>query len=111
MTPDAPVRAMMSRRMVASFGLPCLVRLDPGRNGRSARLAPRRAGTSRRLGGGLRGRQGRLRGVRNVLRRRGLRSRNVLADDRLDDLVDLRSDEHTSELQSLMRTSYAVLCL
>src|SRR3546814_8509218 len=25
--------------------------------------------------------------------------------------VDLRSEEHTSELQSLMRTSYAVLCL
>src|SRR3546814_8838204 len=24
---------------------------------------------------------------------------------------DLRSEEHTSELQSLMRTSYAVLCL
>src|SRR3546814_6458825 len=25
--------------------------------------------------------------------------------------VDLRSEEHTSELQSLMRTSYAVFCL
>src|SRR3546814_3533064 len=25
--------------------------------------------------------------------------------------ADLRSDEHTSELQSLMRTSYAVSCL
>src|SRR3546814_2535129 len=26
-------------------------------------------------------------------------------------LVNLRSEEHTSELQSLMRTSYAVVCL
>src|SRR3546814_6211464 len=29
----------------------------------------------------------------------------------LVDRVDLRSEEHTSELQSLMRTSYAVFCL
>src|SRR3546814_3993836 len=28
-----------------------------------------------------------------------------------DNLVDLRSEEHTSELQSLMRISYAVFCL
>src|SRR3546814_8598027 len=27
------------------------------------------------------------------------------------DIVDLRSEEHTSELQSLMRISYAVFCL
>src|SRR3546814_8024064 len=27
------------------------------------------------------------------------------------DLRDIRSDEHPSELQSLMRTSYAVFCL
>src|SRR3546814_4921087 len=26
-------------------------------------------------------------------------------------VLDIRSDEHTSELQSLMRTSYAVFCL
>src|SRR3546814_1834519 len=26
-------------------------------------------------------------------------------------LIDLRSEEHTSELQSLMRSSYAVFCL
>src|SRR3546814_2656643 len=35
-------------------------------------------------------------------------------DDRLTDLcepVRLRSEEHTSELQSLMRISYAVFCL
>src|SRR3546814_2402317 len=29
----------------------------------------------------------------------------------LSDLVDERSEEHTSELQSLMRISYAVFCL
>src|SRR3546814_5261789 len=28
-----------------------------------------------------------------------------------DDLIDMRSEEHTSELQSLMRISYAVFCL
>src|SRR3546814_7438581 len=28
-----------------------------------------------------------------------------------DDIADDRSEEHTSELQSLMRTSYAVFCL
>src|SRR3546814_4269271 len=27
------------------------------------------------------------------------------------DLAEIRSEEHTSELQSLMRTSYAVFCL
>src|SRR3546814_6379729 len=29
----------------------------------------------------------------------------------LDESVHLRSEEHTSEIQSLMRNSYAVLCL
>src|SRR3546814_7964694 len=29
----------------------------------------------------------------------------------LDRLIDVRSEEHTSELQSLMRISYAVFCL
>src|SRR3546814_8526437 len=35
------------------------------------------------------------------------------AEGRVDPLIgrDLRSEEHTSELQSLMRISYAVLCL
>src|SRR3546814_6840154 len=32
-------------------------------------------------------------------------------DDRLRRLDIVRSEEHTSELQSLMRTSYAVFCL
>src|SRR3546814_4459984 len=31
--------------------------------------------------------------------------------ERRDDVGDMRSEEHTSELQSLMRTSYAVFCL
>src|SRR3546814_6987575 len=30
---------------------------------------------------------------------------------RIDDHVELRSEEHTSELQSLVRISYAVFCL
>src|SRR3546814_3297739 len=37
--------------------------------------------------------------------------RAVVAADRLAVEVDDRSEEHTSELQSLMRTSYAVFCL
>src|SRR3546814_7052820 len=32
-------------------------------------------------------------------------------DDRLFQEAEARSEEHTSELQSLMRISYAVLCL
>src|SRR3546814_7597049 len=40
----------------------------------------------------------------------GLQCR-ALVDGRLDQALDLRSEEHTSELQSLMRISYAVFCL
>src|SRR3546814_6979305 len=36
---------------------------------------------------------------------------NHLAQEVLDNAVDVLSEEHTSELQSLMRTSYAVFCL
>src|SRR3546814_5089122 len=35
----------------------------------------------------------------------------VVEDKALADGVDRRSEEHTSELQSLMRISYAVFCL
>src|SRR3546814_15765636 len=35
----------------------------------------------------------------------------IIADIRHELRVDLRSEEHTSELQSLMRISYAVFCL
>src|SRR3546814_2076825 len=37
--------------------------------------------------------------------------RPLARDDRQRRDVDLRSEEHTSELQSLMRISYAVFCL
>src|SRR3546814_10783448 len=42
-----------------------------------------------------------------------LHRRRLVAADRTDDDAKRcdRSEEHTSELQSLMRTSYAVLCL
>src|SRR3546814_10739108 len=33
------------------------------------------------------------------------------APDKWSDRIAMRSEEHTSELQSLMRTSYAVFCL
>src|SRR3546814_2787479 len=40
---------------------------------------------------------------------------SVVGDDDADDIagayIELRSEEHTSELQSLMRISYAVFCL
>src|SRR3546814_7769631 len=35
----------------------------------------------------------------------------TLLADNSDRLIPLRSEEHTSELQSLMRISYAVFCL
>src|SRR3546814_4669207 len=40
----------------------------------------------------------------------GAKTRRVLLD-RVDDAIRRRSEEHTSELQSLMRISYAVFCL
>src|SRR3546814_9146654 len=40
-----------------------------------------------------------------------LRPRTVGAFRRMDRLNRIRSEEHTSELQSLMRISYAVFCL
>src|SRR3546814_6986893 len=42
---------------------------------------------------------------RKALWKKGETSGNVLA------VHDIRSEEHTSELQSLMRNSYAVFCL
>src|SRR3546814_5555044 len=35
----------------------------------------------------------------------------LIGEDRLLDVIFNRSEEHTSELQSLMRISYAVFCL
>src|SRR3546814_5446815 len=40
-----------------------------------------------------------------------VRNVRVLATDQRYDAEDERSEEHTSELQSLMRISYAVFCL
>src|SRR3546814_8114730 len=49
------------------------------------------------------------------LRERWRRKDGALAMERLDDTpwpqAGVRSEEHTSELQSLMRISYAVFCL
>src|SRR3546814_3787396 len=42
--------------------------------------------------------------------KRGSQSQNGTVKDH-DKIVSIRSEEHTSELQSLMRRSYAVLCL
>src|SRR3546814_6772273 len=39
------------------------------------------------------------------------RTASRLAEMQSDDYLALRSEEHTSELQSLMRISYAVFCL
>src|SRR3546814_2715711 len=36
---------------------------------------------------------------------------NSITTNRANGVLAMRSEEHTSELQSLMRTSYAVLCL
>src|SRR3546814_2682723 len=46
-----------------------------------------------------------------ALRRLVKRSNGPLRQDFLAALAKIRSEEHTSELQSLMRTSYAVFCL
>src|SRR3546814_8987445 len=40
-----------------------------------------------------------------------LRCKVHIGDDPSDDRIGFRSEEHTSELQSLMRISYAVFCL
>src|SRR3546814_8159357 len=45
------------------------------------------------------------------LRRRAQRGREAGDDTGKDDHRNTRSEEHKSELQSLMRTSYAVFCL
>src|SRR3546814_2899294 len=37
--------------------------------------------------------------------------KHLLTEDEVDAVIFIRSEEHTSELQSLMRSSYAVFCL
>src|SRR3546814_4757998 len=46
-----------------------------------------------------------------VRRARGCDADRPRPDDGAADVLGGRSEEHTSELQSLMRTSYAVFCL
>src|SRR3546814_7087722 len=43
--------------------------------------------------------------------RRKLEAAQVRERERLEHRLEARSEEHTSELQSLMRISYAVFCL
>src|SRR3546814_10299121 len=59
--------------------------------------------------------------IADVVAREALDARDIIGDDRVRDEGDAarylrvagerRSEEHTSELQSLMRISYAVFCL
>src|SRR3546814_5687853 len=73
---------------------------------------PRARLLRRFLHGGQQGRQT-LRGPRPDSRahRREVRDRQVSADGSGTRRRLIRSEEHTSELQSLMRISYAVFCL
>src|SRR3546814_4360494 len=48
---------------------------------------------------------------RDVQMRRVRAQAEDAAEDRILDVLISRSEEHTSELQSLMRISYAVFCL
>src|SRR3546814_2342835 len=73
------------------------------RLGRSGRLLVARVQDSRRLG-----LADRLRLARRTEESRHLRR---VLHQVIDVVVHLRSEEHTSELQSLMRISYAVFCL
>src|SRR3546814_3323178 len=73
------------------------------RRGRQARRRPDRG----REGEDDRAREGRL---GEAVHARRLR-RRLEGEGEDPDLGELRSEEHTSELQSLMRISYAVFCL
>src|SRR3546814_2519056 len=83
---------------VAAAALPA----DPDRAHRLVVAATARAGDA-----GYRDRDGGA----GVDQRAGHHFHHGLAADRAVDLQGLRSEEHTSELQSLMRISYAVFCL
>src|SRR3546814_2379857 len=57
--------------------------------------------------------------IEQLIERAGIKPRDLLREKRTpyadlgldDDSLEDRSEEHTSELQSLMRISYAVFCL
>src|SRR3546814_6579377 len=81
----------------------------PFRSARRLRRPPRDAqqgGRRRATGGGGRGRQPRARPHRSRLHHRQGDLAAYIGPRRRG-----RSEEHTSELQSLMRNSYAVFCL
>src|SRR3546814_6248782 len=59
----------------------------------------------------VRDRDGNILAALNVATFSHAHSREYLMEKYLPDLRAARSEEHTSELQSLMRTSYAVFCL
>src|SRR3546814_7986670 len=90
-------RAQENRRIVAGF------RGEPGSGLRGAGGSRRARNLGRARSGGPR----RTRLARYVLAERGRRRRRGGAGMARPH----RSEEHTSELQSLMRTSYAVFCL
>src|SRR3546814_3846122 len=93
-----------SRHRPAELAVACAgVRLDHGAGGRSAARAPRHTPVDarRRCRQAGRSARGAARGGAAArLHDHGFRSR-----------IGARSEEHTSELQSLMRISYAVFCL
>src|SRR3546814_2288658 len=69
-------------------------------------------GPDRHLGAGQRGaRDPWLRQSVDIDQARTVDPAQQFRSDRLCDLARDRSEEHTSELQSLMRISYAVFCL
>src|SRR3546814_10319350 len=53
----------------------------------------------------------RLQEAEKELARHGIKLERIVGDRFEGVIVDTRSEEHTSELQSLMRISYAVFCL
>src|SRR3546814_5885924 len=99
---------LRSRQAVRLFRALCETAAAPGRAGsRDPRRAAERQADDRR-GDSLCRDAGPEAAVED-LRGRGKEGRRRLVGPYAD--VDPRSEEHTSELQSLMRISYAVFCL
>src|SRR3546814_3471672 len=82
---------------------------DGQRRAAEIRVQDDAAGVDRAAQGALPAPRQTLRREHDELRRIGHRRERADADLRAHDVE--RSEEHTSELQSLMRISYAVLCL
>src|SRR3546814_6816259 len=95
---------------VCSSDLAGAVDLAPGQAGKGAReLALMRCQNRRRLPESRQGRRNRRRIEHQRLA--AFERRRDIAVERRACRIDRRSEEHTSELQSLMRISYAVFCL